>query len=127
MILLLDTTVLIDALRARKNRRVFLATLVEAGHMLTTTAINVGEIYASMRVHEEANTEVFLSSLDCHPITAAIARKAGSLRSAWARKGRTLALADMLIAATALEHGLILVTDNRKDFPLPELKFYPLP
>ena len=36
-------------------------------------------------------------------------------------------LADMMVAATALEHGLSLMTDNRKDFPLPELTLYPLP
>jgi predicted nucleic acid-binding protein len=33
----------------------------------------------------------------------------------------------MIIAATVLEHSLALMTDNRKDFPLPELSIYPLP
>jgi predicted nucleic acid-binding protein len=127
MILLLDTTVLLDVLRARRNRRVLLAELVASGHLLATAAINVGEVYAGMRVGEEKRTEAFLSSLDCYPITAAIARRAGSLKSAWAQKGKTLSLADMIVAATALEHGLALMTDNRKDFPLPELNFYPLP
>jgi predicted nucleic acid-binding protein len=127
MILLLDTTVLLDVLRARQNRRSLLAELVAGGHLLATAAINVGEIYAGMRVGEEKRTEAFLSSLDCYPITAAIARRAGSLKSAWAQKGKTLSLADMIVAATALEHGLTLMTDNRKDFPLPELNFYPLP
>ena len=32
----------------------------------------------------------------------------------------------MIVAATALEHGLTLMTDNRKDFSFPELKIYPL-
>jgi predicted nucleic acid-binding protein len=127
MILLLDTTVLLDVLRARQNRRSLLAELVAGRHLLATAAINVGEIYAGMRVGEEKRTEAFLSSLDCYPITAAIARRAGSLKSAWAQKGKTLSLADMIVAATALEHGLTLMTDNRKDFPLPELNFYPLP
>jgi predicted nucleic acid-binding protein len=127
MILLLDTTVLLDVLRARRNRRSLLAELVAGGHLLATAAINVGEVYAGMRVGEEKRTEAFLSSLDCYPITAAIARRAGSLKSAWAQKGKTLSLADMIVAATALEHGLALMTDNRKDFPLPELNFYPLP
>jgi predicted nucleic acid-binding protein len=63
----------------------------------------------------------------CYPITGAVARRAGSLKSAWAQKGKTLSLADMIVAATALEHGLSLMTDNRKDFPLPELRFHPLP
>jgi predicted nucleic acid-binding protein len=124
VILLLDTTVLIDVLRARQNRRSLLIELVEAGHTLATTAINIGEVYSGIRSGEEDQTERFLSSLGCYPVSAAIARKAGSLKNKWSRKGRTLTLADMLIAATALEHGLTLMTDNRKDFPIPELDFH---
>ena len=80
MILLLDTTVLIDVLRARQNRRSLLAELVAGGNVLATAAINIGEVYAGMRRGEESKTETFLSSLDCYPITGAIARRAGSLR-----------------------------------------------
>jgi len=127
VILLLDTTVLIDTLRARKNRRAFLADLVAAGHTLATAAINIGEVYAGMRPTEELRTEAFLSSLDCYPMSGAVARRAGSLKSVYARQGQTLSLADMIVAATALEHGLTLLTDNRKDFPLPELQFHSLP
>jgi predicted nucleic acid-binding protein len=127
MILLLDTTVLLDVLRARQNRRSLLGDVVAAGHVLATSAVNIGEVYAGMRRGEEDRTEAFLSSLVCYPTTGAIARRAGSLKSAWAQKGRTLSLVDMMVAATALEHGLAFITDNRKDFPLPELNFHPLP
>jgi predicted nucleic acid-binding protein len=125
VIILLDTTVLLDVLRSRQNRRSTLAQLIRGGHTLATAAINIGEVYAGMRLGEEAKTEAFLSRLECYPTTATIARRAGSLKSAWARKGLTLSLADMIVAATALEHGLTLMTDNRKDFPLPELELYP--
>jgi predicted nucleic acid-binding protein len=127
VILRVDTTVLLDVLRARQNRRSLLADLVAGGHLLATSAINIGEVYAGMRLGEESRTEAFLSSLDCYPITGAVARRAGSLKSAWAQRGQALSLADMMIAATALEHGLALMTDNRKDFPVPELSFYTLP
>jgi predicted nucleic acid-binding protein len=127
VILLLDTTVLIDVLRARQNRRSLLTELIEGGHTLTTAAINIAEVYSGMRSSEAAVTEAFLSSLECHAITAAIARRAGSLKSQWVTKGKTLTLADMIVAAVAIEHNLTLLTDNRKDFPIPELKFYPLP
>ncbi len=126
MTLLLDTTVLIDVLRARNNRRILLAEFVEAGHTLATSAINIGEVYAGMKPAEAEATERLLSSLDCYPITATIARQAGSLKSKWAQKGRTLTLADMLIAAVALEHQLTLMTDNSKDFPIPSLNLFPL-
>lgn len=127
MIFLLDTTVLIDVLRARLNRRHILAELVEAGHILATSALNIAEVHAGMRPSEEEKTTQFLSGLDCYPITAAIARWAGALKSAAAAKGKTLPLADMIVAAIALEHSLVLVTDNRKDFPIAALNFHPLP
>lgn len=127
MIFLLDTTVLIDVLRARLNRRHILAELVEAGHILATSALNIAEVHAGMRPSEEEKTTQFLSGLDCYPITAAIARRAGALKSAAAAKGKTLPLADMIVAAIALEHSLVLVTDNRKDFPIAALNFHPLP
>jgi len=125
VILLLDTTVLVDVLRSRQNRRSLLAQLVEGGHSLATAAINIAELYAGMRAGEESRTEAFLCGLAWYPLTAAIARRAGSLKSTWARKGVTLSLADMIVAATALEYQLTLMTDNRKDFPLPELELYP--
>jgi len=55
-----------------------------------------------------------------------VARKAGELRNEWARKGKTLSLADTLIAATALHYNLTHITDNRKDFPMSELTLHPL-
>ncbi len=127
MTLLLDTTVLIDTLRARQGRRALLAERIAAGDVLATAAINIAEVYAGMRAEERTVTEGLLSSLKCYPLDETVARRAGALKSAYARKGCTLALADTIVAATALEHGLSLMTDNRRDFPQPELKFYDLP
>ena len=127
MNLLLDTTVLIDTLRHRHGRRELLAEAIHDGHMLATTAINFAEIHAGMRPAEEVRTIAFLDSLECYPVTAAIARRAGRLKWEWSQKGRTLTLDDMLIAATALEHGLTLMTDNLMDFPMAELSLYSFP
>ncbi|MGO8719519.1 MAG: type II toxin-antitoxin system VapC family toxin [Acidobacteriaceae bacterium] len=127
MNLLLDTTILIDALRHRLGRRELLAKTVREGHTLATTAINLAEIYAGMRPAEEAKTKMLLDGLECYPVTAAVACRAGRLKWEWSQKGRTLALDDMLIAAAALEHGLTLMTDNRMDFPMDELDLYSLP
>ena len=126
MRLLLDTSVLIDALRRRHQRRELLADLARAGHTLTTSALNVAEVYAGMRSSEEKETEAFLGVLECCELTRSAGCLAGKLKSQWAGKGRTLALADTIIAAIALEQGCILMTDNRKDFPMAELDHYPL-
>lgn len=125
MIILLDTNILIDVLRNRGNRRVLLADLVAQGHTLTTAAINVGEVYAGMRPHEASETDRLLRSIESFPTTGTIARHAGMLKFAYSQKGKTLSLPDMIVAATALANGCSLITDNRKDFPLPDLNFIP--
>ena len=127
MKVLVDTSVLIDVLRSRRQHSEFLAEIVRAGHSLATSTLNVAEIYTGMRPHEEARTEALLEGLECFELTSTAARFAGRLKNAWARKGRTLSLADAIVASIAVERGCSLLTDNRKDFPMNEVALYPLP
>lgn len=127
MRILLDTSVLIDVLRHRNRRREALAELVRAHQSLATTSLNVAELYAGMRPGEEEPTEALLAGLECFDLTSSSARLAGKLKNQWSKRGRTLALADALIAAIAIEQRCALLTDNRKDFPMPELQLYSLP
>jgi len=126
MELLLDTTVLIDVLRFRNARRELLAKLLNEGHHFSTTVLNIAEVYAGVREEEIELTGSFLDSLECHELNARSGRRAGLLKTQWAKKGRTLSLADTIIAAIAIEKECSLMTDNRKDFPMPELNLYPL-
>jgi hypothetical protein len=121
-----DTSVLIDTLNRQPERTRLLRTLVSQGHSLACCAITVGEIYAGMRPAEAPLTSQFFSTLVWLETSFAVAQRAGALRYEWARKGITLALTDTMIAATALQYGLTLITDNRKDFPMPELTIHPL-
>jgi predicted nucleic acid-binding protein len=125
--LLLDTSVLIDVLRSRNQRRELLAELVRSGHTLVTSALNIAELYAGMRTGEEAQTEALLEGLECVELAVSSARLAGQLKNLWARKGRTLTLADTIIAAIAIQARCALLTDNAKDFPMREVQLYPLP
>lgn len=122
-----DTSVLIDALKRRPERTQLFRTLLSQGHSLACCAITVAETYAGMRPEESSYTDELLSTLIWVEISAPIARRAGTLRYDWARKGVTLTLTDTMIAATALQYNLTLITDNRRDFPMPELALHPLP
>jgi predicted nucleic acid-binding protein len=125
MTLLLDTSVLIDVLRARNRRPQQLAELVRAGHTLATTVLNVAELYSGMRRGEEGPTEALLGGLHCFELTGTAARIAGKFKFDWSLKGRTLAITDTIVAAIAIENRCELFTDNRKDFPMTELSLYP--
>ena len=50
------------------------------------------------------------------PVTEGVAERWGTLTAEQRLRGRQITMADGLIAATALEHGLTLVTRNVKDF-----------
>jgi hypothetical protein len=65
---LLDTSVILDAINNKRNRRQLLRDLLQVGNMLACCALNVAEIHAGMPPAEEQNTTAFLNSLDYHPI-----------------------------------------------------------
>ena len=124
---LLDTTVIIDVLNGKRNRRGLLRELLESNHLLACCSVSVTEIYAGMRPKEERATDEFLSSLEYFSVSFPIARLAGELQREHARKGKMLKLGDVTIAAVAIFEQLTLLTDNVKDFPMRELSFYPMP
>lgn len=126
-IYLLDTSVIIDALNNKRRHGELLTGLAEQGHLLACCSINVTEVYAGMREEEQASTAELLDSLEFYPVTFPIARLAGFLKRDYGRKGITLAIGDVTVAAVALYHHLTLITDNAKHYPMKEVSLYPLP
>jgi predicted nucleic acid-binding protein len=120
---LLDSAVIIDVLNGRNRRKELLEGLIAEGTLLACCPINITEVYMGMRPNEAEKTDLFFASMDFYPVTRDVARYAGALYREWRLKGMTLALPDLTIAAVAIVNGLRLATDNRKDFPMPELRF----
>ena|ERR1700736_6330650 len=127
MIYLLDSSILLDTLNDRKGRPHLLSQLSQQDILLACCSVSVTELYMGMRPGEEAKTEKFLRSLEFYSVTWEIAQLAGDLFRQWRQKGQTLGLADVTIAAVALTHNLVLVTDNQKHFPMPDLRLLQLP
>jgi predicted nucleic acid-binding protein len=123
---LLDTNVIIDVINGRNGRAEFLEELVEKGTLLACCPINITEVYMGIRPHEAEKTEAFLASLEFYPVTPEIAKYAGDLYREHRRKGLTLTLPDLTIAAVAITNKLQLATDNSRDFPMTALRLYPL-
>ena len=124
---LLDASVIIDTLNDKLNRKAFLLDLLAEGHVLACRAVNVAEVYAGMRPREEVATRALIESLEYYSISRHAARLAGKFKREYARKGKTLSLADLIIAAVAIEEQLTLLTENLKDFPMREISLGALP
>jgi len=124
---LLDTNIIVDALRKRNDRHLLVDQFLDQGQPLASCPITIMEIYAGMRPHEEKPTRTFMRSLLFFAITREIAEQAGLLKVQYAKRGRTLSFQDVNIAAVCIAYGCTLVTENAKDFPMPELQLYPLP
>jgi predicted nucleic acid-binding protein len=120
MPLVLDTTVLIDALRGRPAAD-RIEDLMARDELLLTTAINVEEIVRGLRPAEQEAIDLLFTGLAILPIRRAEAERAGRWRREHAARGITLHQADCLIAAAAYSAGGRLATANVKDFPMPEV------
>ena len=97
---LLDTDVLIDHIRGqRKLPRHALYSVVTRCELLAGNE------------RDEPGVLAILATFDEIVVDRAVAERAGRLR-----RGSRMRTPDALIAATALEHGLALVTRNRRDF-----------
>jgi predicted nucleic acid-binding protein len=119
--LLLDTSVLIDALRGRGARTRLHDLRATGASAPWICAINVEELYRGVRESEEAELGRFLSGLRLAPLGFAEAELAGRWRRDFARRGVTLSQSDCLIAAAAVSIGARLATGNPKHFPMEEL------
>jgi predicted nucleic acid-binding protein len=117
VLVLLDSTVLIDYLRGRPAvQRV--RSLRARGDTACTTPINVEEVVRGLRPSEQPTADEFFAGLVTLPIGLAEGRQAGTWRREYAARGRTLWQADCLIAASAVSYDATLVTGNPKDFPM---------
>lgn len=99
---LLDSDVLIDHLRGHRP--------VQVSDGMSISVVTRTELYAGRR-REESRIEVLLERILELDIDTVIARDAGRIK-----RDTGLKTADALIAATALEHKLPLMTRNRRHF-----------
>jgi len=113
--ILLDSTVVIDLLRGHEPALEFVRGLnaVPAASEITRV-----EVLRGVRSGERRLTERLLGTLGWIALDESIARRAGELGRRWRASHRGLATADLVIAATAQEHGLSLATANVRHFPM---------
>jgi predicted nucleic acid-binding protein len=126
---LVDTNVISASVPARPSRAELLAWMDGQSQLLSLSSVTVAEIEdgiaklrrgGSTRTSDDLRawleTILHLYSNRILPFDVATARIAGTLSDMARGQGHAPGLADIIIAATAQHHGLIVLTRNMKDF-----------
>ena len=119
----LDSDIIIWHLRGRKEITEMLKEIQSFG-LPGCSALSVLEVQVGVRKEEEEKTDRFLRSLKIFDVNREIASKAAQLIREYKVKGITIDLPDGVIAGTCILHDLILVTLNKKHYPIPQLRFH---
>lgn len=118
---LLDTNILIWVLRENKIYVDVYRELKRASALYIST-ITIAEIYKNVFPAELIGTEEVLSEFEVWDITVPIAKQGGLYWQQYNKNISKLNILDCLIAATAKEHDLTLVTLNTRHFPMKDIK-----
>lgn len=112
---LLDTSIVIDLLRGHGPALEFARSLDAQPVCSEVTRV---EVLRGVRSDERRLTDRLLGTLRWLAVDEVVARRAGELGRRWRASHRGIGTVDLIIAATALEHGLEIATLNVRHFPM---------
>lgn len=122
--LLIDTSVIIDFFRVKNKLDTLLTKIVQSNEDLYASIITHTELYAGRSIWSNENAkqelEALLSGITVIALEKQISRRAGEIKAE-----NNIDLIDAIIAATAIDQKMELVTLNLKDFKnVKTLKIY---
>lgn len=115
MSVVLDTSLLVDHLRASAPATEYLASLDVRPACSEISRI---EVIQGLRSSERRAANRLFALIAWIPISEAVARRAGELGRKWRRSHPGIGVADLAIAATAEAIDASLATCNVKHFPM---------
>jgi predicted nucleic acid-binding protein len=126
---LLDTNILSEIVRVAPNPGVVAELSKRHSRLVFASAVTRYELRYGAGLRPNAQhfwarlSRQILPLVTWLAVTPTIAERGGAIRASLRRQGRECGALDPLLAATALEYGLILVTRNVRHFaPVPRLK-----
>lgn len=114
--ILVDTDVLIDALRGREPSRSRIAEGLEVGTLVTTTVTAFELLSGAKSTKQAQEVDALLAPLELLPFDENASRAAAGARRDLEARGETIGMGDYLIAGICLSRALPLLTRNRNHF-----------
>lgn len=116
---LADTNVISEFVKKTPDARVM--RWLQTVSLLALSAVSIEEANFGLAWQPNARKLALFNALvqqvhTVYPVTESIAQRAGILRGQFQAQGIIRSTPDMLIAATAQEHGLVIATRNVRDF-----------
>ncbi len=117
---LLDTCVISDFIKGETGTQVRLKQTPPVD--IAISAITVMELRYGLVLNPQRAQKVepvlssFLSSVTILPFSHAEAEQAAQIRAVLKSQGQPISAYDVLIAATALQHNLLMITANQREF-----------
>ena len=118
-IVLADTNVISEFVKSTPDAQVM--RWLQSVQLMAISAVTLEEAHFGLAWQPNTRKLALFNALvermhTVYPITPVIAQRGGALRGQFQAQGITSSTPDMLIAATAIEHQLVLATRNVRDF-----------
>ncbi|PSR02799.1 MAG: PIN domain-containing protein [Bacteroidetes bacterium SW_11_45_7] len=114
--ILVDTSVLIDYYRKTYKENSVWIGLVRQEYAFAISAVTKYEVYSGATQHQLDFWNRVLEEILVLPFDETCVDKAIEMNASLKQKRKQIDIADLFIAATAVNHNLTIATLNRKDF-----------
>lgn len=118
---LIDTDIVIWVLRGNPVYENILQQLKDKAP-LSISSVTVAEVYKNIFDREFTKTEQVIREFIIWDVTANIAKQGGLYWRQFAKKFKNISIVDCIIAATASEEELTVLTLNTRHFPMKDIK-----
>lgn len=117
---LLDSDVIIEYLKDDSSTIDLIKEIKDDG--LACSVLTIIEVKRGLYPKQELQAEDLFRIIEAYPVNKKVAELAVEFAKEWQQKGRHLQLVDVAIATTCVINDLTLVTYNKRDYPMKDLK-----
>lgn len=116
-----DSNIFIRASKGSEKELAFLNNQIENGELIISVIV-IGEFYSKATESEKQIFDDLINRFGVLEIDERVAKMAGNYRKEFIRKSKRVFLLDCFLAAQAKLNNLTLVTNNKSDFPMKDVK-----